>query len=488
MLNFQLSGINRICSATFVFCTLVLSTNAQGLDIPQNEEGQHLLGLILQDDADKVERYLSSKSIPQHSNISLFKTAILRGNKRIVEAFFKAGANTDEPGLICAALPNVSITELLLTHGVTMHEKECNGMSALQAAVKGGYKDTVQFLLKSGATDQSSGIPTSSASLREAAMAGNTSIMKILLERGDVLDSNTISEVTQRNCMGGNLDVLQLLKDKGITPDYEICYWSLAMIEKSYPDLLAWVKAQNKITKFVFGGQPLINSAAKRGNLLMAKFLIDSGARLDQRSFQDNYSALGAALSPEDVSRPLRLEMAELLLNNGANPNLPEGMQGRTLLEELTRTIGCPSDEKSYRYVWEPRAKAIGMLIRYGADVNLVNHENGNTPLHYAATSGNPDLVQLMLKHGAEVNAVNRDGYTPLYYLAAGGTRCRDVERIEKTVEMMVAHGAAIGLEVKGKKLADLVDRRYPGGDALYKAIARLSVEQRKANVVNQVH
>ena len=487
MLNFQLSGIKRMGAATFVICTLALSTNVQGVGTQQDEEGQHFLGLILQDETDKVERYLSSKSIPQLSNISLFKTAILRGNRRIVEAFFKAGANTGEPGLICAALSNASMTELLLAHGISLHDKECNGMSALQAAVKGGYKDTVQILLKSGAGTASRGveISTSSASLREAAMAGNASIMKILLERGDTINSNIISEVTQRNCMGGNLEVLQLLKDKGITPDYEICYWSLAMIEKSYPDLLAWVKAQSKIAKFVFGGQPLINSAAKRGNLLMAKFLIDSGARLDQRNFQDNYSALGAALSPEDVSRPLRLEMAELLLKNGADPNLLEGHRGISLLEELTRTIGCPSDEKSYRYVWEPRAKAMELLIRHGAKVNLANRENGNTPLHYAAVSGNTDLVQLMIEHGAEVNAVNRGSYTPLYYLAASGTSCREDRKIEKTVEMLVTHGADVAREVQGKKLLDLVDRKYPGGDALYKAIARISVGQRKISTVN---
>ena len=38
-----------------------------------------------------------------------------------------------------------------------------------------------------------------------------------------------------------------------------------------------------------------------------------------------------------------------------------------------------------------------------------------NTPLHYAAERGHFDCVQLLLDHGANVNAVNENGYTPLH-------------------------------------------------------------------------
>lgn len=478
MLNSQLSGINKMCVATFVFCVLALSTNAQGLVTQQNEEVQLLLELILQDDTDKVEKYLSSKPIPQYSNISLFKTAISRGNKRIVEAFFKAGTNTSEPGLICAALSNVSMTELVIAHGVNLHGKECNGMSPLQAAIKGGHKDTVQILLKNGAdaADKGGEINTSSVSLREAAMAGNASIMKILLERGGTINSNVISEVTQRNCMSGNLEVLKLLKDHNIAPDYDVCYASLAVTTKFSSNLLAWLQSQKEITKFVIGGQPLINNAAERGNLLMAKFLIDSGARLDQRDAQYNYSALGAALSPEAVSRPLRLEMAELLLKSGANPNQLSGRGGMTLLEELTKSQGCIVDEKSYRLVGEGIFIAAELLIKHGAKVTLANPATGNTALHNAAVSRSPELVQLLLNHGADVNAINVQGYPPLYSMAAASGRCGSANRQAMTVELLVGHGARMDLVVNGKKLDDLVDRKRQGSDNFLAVIGRLNV------------
>lgn len=478
MLNSQLSGINKMCVATFAFCVLALSTNAQGLASQQNEEVQLLLELILKDDAHKVESYLSSKPIPQYSNISLFKTAISRGKKRIVEAFFKAGANKSEAGLICAALSNVSMTELLIAHGVNIHGKECNGMSPLQAAVKGGYQDTVKIMLQNGAdtADKGGEINTSSTSLREAAMAGNESITKILLERGDTLNSNVISEVTQRNCMSGNLEVLKLLKDHNIAPDYDVCYASLAVTTKFSSNLLTWLQSQKGITKFVIGGQPLINNAAERGNLVMAKYLIDSGARLDQRDAQYNYSALGAALSPESVSRPLRLEMAELLLKGGADPNQLSGRGGMTLLEELTKSQGCIEDEKSYHLAGESIFKAAELLIKYGAKVTLANPVTGNTALHNAAVSRSPELVQLLLNHGADVSAANVQGYPPLYSMAAASGRCGSANRQAMTVELLVRHGARMDIVVNGKKLEGLVDRKRRGSDSFLAVLERLNL------------
>lgn len=482
---FLISFKKKFFIITFLFaCLFVPVTTLHCSPLPQDKEGQDVLMLILNDDADAVEQYFLSKPVPKLTNVSLFKTAIYRGNKRIVEAFIKAGADMGERGLICASLPNSSLTKLLLDHGANTQGSICEGISPLQMASKRGYKDTVQILLAS-VREAGAVTPPASAALVDAAMAGNIPIMKMLLEKGGLLSAKELEEVTQRSCMGGNLAALKFLKEKGIDPDYDRCYLYLSWIEKQYPELLEWLQSQSKLTKFEIDGQPLINAAAERGNMLMAKFLIQSGTKLDLHDAHYKYSALGAALSPEQVSRPLRLEMAELLLSNGANPNLPEGQRGTTLLEELTRTIGCPGDEKSYRYVWEPRSKAMELLIRHGANVNLENRENGNTPLHYAAVSGNPDLVRLLLKHGAEVNAVNRGGYTPLYYLAASGTSCGDVKRIEKTVETLVVHGADMEREVKGRKLADLVDRKYPGGDSLNKVIVRLSDEQRKTVTAN---
>merc|ERR1711871_335281 len=60
--------------------------------------------------------------------------------------------------------------------------------------------------------------------------------------------------------------------------------------------------------------------------------------------------------------------------------------------------------------------KAAEMLIkRVVFDVNAVNEKNA-TPLHYAAARGDSDLCSLLIKHRANVIAVDASGHTPLSY------------------------------------------------------------------------
>ena len=50
-------------------------------------------------------------------------------------------------------------------------------------------------------------------------------------------------------------------------------------------------------------------------------------------------------------------------------------------------------------------------MLSYGADVNAKNN-NGNTPLHLASRKGHTEIVKLLLEHGADANVKNNDGET----------------------------------------------------------------------------
>lgn len=60
--------------------------------------------------------------------------------------------------------------------------------------------------------------------------------------------------------------------------------------------------------------------------------------------------------------------------------------------------------------------ETVQVLVDAGARVNAANCY-GNTPLHEAAHDGNGDIVDILLKAGADVNAKNHKGSCPLSFM-----------------------------------------------------------------------
>ena len=56
--------------------------------------------------------------------------------------------------------------------------------------------------------------------------------------------------------------------------------------------------------------------------------------------------------------------------------------------------------------------EAVKQHITAGTDVNAKS--DGRTPLHWAAYSGHKEIAELLIGEGAEMNAKERDGRTPL--------------------------------------------------------------------------
>jgi len=75
----------------------------------------------------------------------------------------------------------------------------------------------------------------------------------------------------------------------------------------------------------------------------------------------------------------------------------------------------------------------IKSLISGGADVNAKDN-NGSTPLHYAVILANMDVIKLLISNGADVNAKDKEGRTPLSW-------AKDLENNE-LVDLLRKHGA----------------------------------------------
>ena len=80
------------------------------------------------------------------------------------------------------------------------------------------------------------------------------------------------------------------------------------------------------------------------------------------------------------------------------------------------------------------QAEAARLLLRYGADVSLLDAENDAIALGWAAFFGRPGVVAALLEAGSEPSQRNKHGLTPLA-CAVGGTQGRWKQFSDATVE-----------------------------------------------------
>ncbi|MCX5701233.1 MAG: ankyrin repeat domain-containing protein [Candidatus Omnitrophica bacterium] len=120
-------------------------------------------------------------------------------------------------------------------------------------------------------------------------------------------------------------------------------------------------------------------------------------------------------------------EMVKLLLLHGANPNLKdESSDGLTALHKACSNIDKPGEEE-----------IVDLLITNGADVNARDF-SGATPLIYLIShgKGNNKIAELLIKNGADVNSMGSDGCTPLS--SAVGNKDKSM------VELLIKKGANV--------------------------------------------
>ncbi|MCB2355840.1 ankyrin repeat domain-containing protein [Clostridium estertheticum] len=89
--------------------------------------------------------------------------------------------------------------------------------------------------------------------------------------------------------------------------------------------------------------------------------------------------------------------------------------------------------------------KTIELLINNGADINAHNSDLLETPLHKLCARIKPhiDVITMILKKGAKVNAINISGKTPVFY-------CSFNYSVE-LLNLLVEYGADINIQDKYK-------------------------------------
>jgi ankyrin repeat protein len=83
---------------------------------------------------------------------------------------------------------------------------------------------------------------------------------------------------------------------------------------------------------------------------------------------------------------------------------------------------------------------AARLLLEAGADPNLPKTGLRNTPMHFSIDTGDVEMVRLLLRYGADVNAAGRHGLCPIHNIRM--VKNEDAQR--EILSLLLDHGADI--------------------------------------------
>ncbi|XP_033231273.1 ankyrin-1-like [Belonocnema kinseyi] len=364
--------------------------------------------------------------------------------------------------LYCAAATgNQKILEILLQKSIDINQHfEATKKTPLLIAVENGHPDVVQLIINQG-------LPGLEAStLHLAAKSGCRVIFRLLLQ-----ESETASMLTSVDKYGytplhvavenGHRDIVEIclertssgsITNKGLLPIHIAAHKGydkivLQLLEQCADYHSCTIKSEDSFTPLYI--------AAYYGHKRVVEILLEKGAD------PNNFKCYEPHLTPlHAAAQGGHDQIVELLLKCGAKVNLEINIDSDEIL--------CTPILAAARGGHE---RIVEMLLHYGANIKtkvLPSHVSftkniecifsseeksesktflestiGYTPLHFAAQVGNTKIVEMLLRHGADVNSMS-DIVTPLTVALK--------KKHEKIVQILLKAGANVNLRASTKQ------------------------------------
>lgn len=305
------------------------------------------------------------------------------------------------------------------------------------SAVLKGDATTVRKMLKSDinpniTTDELRGVP-------------HPKEIPAMLYAADNLDLEIMNEflaakvnLRQENSNIRNILAYYIGSSNEIKTKENVSYQERRNIFNKYAETL--IKAGANPNSTNLSGETSLTLATKRFNPELVKILIEKGADINAKNkigtttLMEAFDLRMAYTDTQAIA--WRNEIINLLLKSGANPNIgyDDGYRCHSplmyavevssiewvkllLSYKADANLKCRKTVNALtRLVWQNNpnyAELLDILIEAGADVNAAD-EYGNTPLMTAVSSGNIPVIKKLLSKGALVNAQNSAGGTAL--------------------------------------------------------------------------
>jgi ankyrin repeat protein len=367
-----------------------------------------------------------------------------------------------------ATIGSASVVSALLRAGAKPDATYGEGETPLMLAARSGNVDSVKLLLEANADVNAAEKFRGQTALMLAATENHAAVVKALLLAGARPNTRSV-EYTFQKLTGGAGGIIHDRPQGGIT----------ALM------LAARQGALEAGTALVAGGADLtpeepqygftaMQTAIFNGHYAFAKMLIERGAPVNDGSLYIVIEMRNLAKytnrpnPPESESGVSHFDVAKLLVEKGADVNArytktvpPRQAQGNINV--------APGSTALYRAVRAIDLASVKLLVDAGANPSLALTD-GSTPLMAAAGLGAPrggdeevteagdrndpvDVMKALVDKGADVNAANDAGMTPMHYAVQRG--------VDRIIEYLASKGARFDVKNKqGRTPVDLARGR----------------------------
>ncbi|WP_353283576.1 ankyrin repeat domain-containing protein [Wolbachia endosymbiont (group A) of Pogonocherus hispidulus] len=430
---------------------------------------KELLAVANGDDLNRVKALVSqgaSLEAKDNSDNTPLHNACNNGHVKVVEYLVEEGAslkakNKDGEAPLHVAVQHdgtLEVIEFILSRDLSgINDITNNGKTPLHLAIRGDKPNTVELLLRKGASiavkDKNGKTP-----LDLAKQEDYTNIIEMIEEVQSELDEkllmavkdNNLSEVGDLINRNANVNA----RDKySWTP----LHWAAFKDRLEVAEFLVKKGADvNVASENLYGSRP-IHIAVENNNKNIIEFLLSKGVDVNDTDKQ-GYTPLHYAAWRG------RSEVASLLFDKGANINAADtSTSGKKPIHvaaennsksviEFLLSKGVNVDEAD-KNGWTPlhyaakfdQLEVAKFLIEKGANINAADASTaGKKPIHVAAENNSRSIIEFLISKGVSVNDTDKDGRTPLYWASWNG-------RLD-VVEYLIGKGANISAKDHGGK------------------------------------
>jgi len=358
--------------------------------------------------------------------------AALLGDAPLVELLLKAGADAntalpegDTALMLASKTGSAEAVKSLLDHGAIVTAKEgWHGETALMSAAGENHPDIIKLLVEHGADVNAQGTkldyplivrqdvmslpPVGGLTpLMDAARENSYEAAQALLKAGADPNRQSPEKMTALLIAVTNLhwDVAKLLIDNGAN----VNDGSVAQVEQM----------RNLKTTL---SRPVSKGPHSLTSMDVMKALLEKGAKPDSVIPGEVPTRSGGPGRGGDVpalvraSKTADIEVMRVLLDHNADPKAA-GKDGQNALIAAVgqggRGGGGGFGIGSKGATDEERIAAMKLVLAHGADVNAGDN-TGQTPLHAAAAKGSDEIVQFLADNGAKLDAKDKRDHTAL--------------------------------------------------------------------------